>query len=330
MNVSLKEQADNLIRIYTQVNKDYKWKNSSNMNNLIALSHVMKEKAYSKEAIDRVNSYIKKNTGAFSCYRQKSVLFSALLVLDFADPETHFNILLNYEKRLKEYGFRSYTYRPVTAYTLLLTCEEEKIDERIGKAYEIFSKMRKNHPWLTSGDDYPLSILLAASDKSLQNIMDQIESLYDALHRVGFSRGNGLQFLSHILSLTPESDRDKALRCKELYDFYKARKLKIYSANYGSLGLLTLLSESSREAAEEVAEASRYLRENRGMRWLGKETVFLTAASLVSAKQIKNMKENSGILETNALITVESLIAAQTAAMLGATCAAAAAASSSG
>lgn len=330
MNGGLKEQADNLIWIYTQVNKDFKWKNSSNMNNLIALSHVMKEKAYSKEAIDRVNSYIKKNTGAFSCYRQKSVLFAALLVLNFSDPEVHFDILLDYEKCLKEYGFRSYTYRPVSAYTLLLTCEEEKIDERIVKAHEIFSRMKKNHPWLTSGDDYPLSILLAASDNSLENIIDQIENLYDDLHRAGFSRGNGLQYLSHILSLTPDSDREKALRCKELYDFFKVRKLKIYSANYGSLGLLTLLSGKSREAAEEVVETSRYLRENRSMRWLGKETVFLTAASLVSAKYIKNMKENSSIMETNALITVESLIAAQTAAMLGATCAAAAATSSSG
>ena len=329
MSHTLKESAENLIKTYRQVDKDYKWKNSSNMNNLIALSHVIKDKEYSKIAIDRVDAYIKKNTGPFCCYRQKSVLFSALLVLGFPDPEDKFDTLQNYEQKLKDAGFRSYTYRPVTAYTLLLTCEKEKIDFRIAKAYEIFIEMRKHHPWLTSGDDYPISILLASSEKPVREIMDEIGSLYQALNRVGLSRGNGLQFLSHILSLSPENNEDKAFRCKELYDFFKHKKLKVYSSNYGSLGLLTLLAQRSQEAAEEVMVVSNHLRQDRNIRWLGKEIVFLTATALVSTMSLQNFLDSSVLMETSAYITIEDLIAAQTAAMLGATCAATAIASNS-
>lgn len=329
MDYVLKESIDNLIGIYTQVNKDYKWKNSSNMNNLIALSHIMNERDYSKQGLDKVNAYIKANTGPFSCYRQKSILFSALLLLGFPDPENRFNILQDYEQRLKDAGFRSYTYRPVTAYTLLLICEETKIDEKITKAFEIFTEMRKDHPWLTSGDDYPLSVLLASSEESIRTIMNDIESLYHSLNKVGLSRGNGLQFLSHILSLSAESNENKAARCKMLYDFFKQNKLKVYSTNYASLGLLTLLAEKSQEAAQEVVVVSNYLIEDRNTRWLGRETLFLTATALVSTILLQNFQNKKALIDTNAYITLENLIAAQTAAMLGATCAATAVASNS-
>lgn len=327
MDQVLRDNSNNLIDIYRQVYKDYKWKNSSNMNNLIALAHILNEKDYSKERIDTVNEYIKMNTGPFSCYRQKSVLFSALLALSFPDPKSKFDTLQDYELRLKEKGFRSYTYRPVTAYTLLLTCEGKKIDERIAKGFEIFTRMRKDHPWLTSGDDYPLSILLASSQESVETIMQEIDDLYKALYSTGFIRGNGLQYLSHILSLSPESDEYNVAKCKALYDYFRKSNMKIYSSNYGALGLLTLMAERSQEAAHDVLLVNRYLRENRTIRWLGKETLFLTAVALASCLLLKKLQNSKALIEVNSCITVQHLISAQTAALLGATCAATAVAS---
>lgn len=327
MESGLQARADQLLGIYKAVSKDYKWKNSNNMNNMIALYHVLRGKEYSKEKIDRVNRYIKKNTGPFSCYRQKSILFSALLAINYPDPEDKFDILLDYEQKLKYNGFRSYTYRPVTAYTLLLTCKEHEADERIAKAYKIFTDMRKNHPWLTSGDDYPLAVLLAGSDEPVHILMEKIEMMYDDLTKAGFGKSNGLQFLSHILTFSTEDNRTKAERCRKLYDIFKENKLKVYSSNYGSLGLLTLLEGKSEEAAYEVIRASRYLSEDRKYRRLGKETVFLTAAALVCDLYLENMKKESEIIQTTSFITIEALIAAQSAAMLGATCAATAAVS---
>ena len=322
MDLSLRLNVDKLINIYRQVSKDFKWKNSGNMNNLIALSYVMKGKDYIKEEIEQVNAYLKQNTGPFSCYRQKSVLFSALLVLNFPDPKAKFDILLDYEERLKQSGFRSYTYRPVTAYTLLLTCAPNKVDLRIAKAYEIFKAMRKAHPWLTSGDDYPLSILLAETEKPTSVLMSEIEGLYKELHQAGFHKSNGLQFLSHVLSLSRENNKEKAERCRKLYTYFKENKLKIYSRNYGSLGLLTLLGGQSDKAAMTVKEVCEYLREDRSIRWLGKEALFLTATSLVTFVLLERIEKGSDLIQTNAFVTIESLMAAQNAAMLGATCAA--------
>lgn len=322
----LRDKANELIRIYKQVNRDYRWKNTGNMNNLIALTYVMKGQQYAKQEIDRVNAYIKKNTGPFSCYRQKSVLFSVLLYLNYPDPETKFDSLLDYEDKLKSFGFRSYTYRPVTAYSLLLTCAPEEIDRRIAKAHEIFVEMRRNHPWLTSGDDYPLSILMAKERDPVPEIMANIESIYAELKEAGLSKSNGLQFLAHILSFSAESTPEKVRRCMDLYTFFKENKLKVYSGNYGSLGLLTLLREKSGEAAAQTLSVSNILSEDRGIKWLGKEIIFLTASALVCDLFLDNMKTPE-VIQTTAVVSMESLLAAQTAAMLGATCAASAAAS---
>ncbi len=321
MDSLLRKKSDELIKIFHQANKDYRWKNSTNMNNLIALSYVMKGKDYSRIDIDRINQYIKKNTGPFSCYRQKSVLFSALLYLNFSDPEKRFDTLLDYEEKLKSHGFKSYTYRPVTAFTLMLTCDNSQVDARLAKAYEIFTEMRRNHPWLTSGDDYPLSILLARIDRPISSVTDEIEELYQGLNEVGFSKSNGLQFLSHVLSLSPENNMEKALRCRKLYEYFKENKLKIYSSNYGSLGLLTLLEEHSDKASRQIKETSHYLGQDRSFRWLGKGTLFLTATSLVTSLVLESMKKGSELVQTNAFVTIEALMAAQNAAMLGATCA---------
>ncbi|HHV65789.1 MAG TPA: DUF4003 domain-containing protein [Peptococcaceae bacterium] len=329
MEQILRSRADKLISIYDQVSKDYRWKNSNNMNNLIALSYVMKDKVYKRSDIDRVNEYIKRNTSPFSCYRQKSILFSALLYLNFPDPEAKFDILLDYEKKLKEYGFKTYTYRPITAYTLLLTSKPTEVEKKLAKAYEIFREMRKNHPWLTSGDDYPLSILLADTAEPVSSIMAKTEDLYRSLHEAGFRKSNGLQFLSHILSLSTENNWSKAARCWDLYQYFKENKLKVYSSNYGSLGLLTLLEGRSTKVARNVKEVSEYLAENRRFRWLGKDILFLTAATLVSFSMLENMKSGNELIQTNAFITIEALMAAQNAAMLGAACAATAASSGS-
>ncbi len=329
MDALLEQMTSKLAANYKQINKDYRWKNSANMNNLISLSYVMKGKEYSRENIDRINTYISQNTSPFSCYRQKSILFSSLLYLNFPDPESKFDILLDYEERLKMSGFRGYTYRPVTAYTLLLSCDPGKVDVRISQAFEIFTEMRKNHPWLTSGDDYPLSILLTETERPISGIMADIEDLYNSLNEAGFSKSNGLQFLSHVLSLSSEDNKAKAFKCRKLYKYFAENKLKVYSNNYGSLGLLTLLEDESDSVAAEVKEVSQYLAEDRSIRWLGKETNFLTATSLVAFHRLEKEKNKTKLIHTNAYITIEALIAAQNAAMLGATCAATAASAGS-
>jgi hypothetical protein len=51
MDKQLQEKAEQLLDIYNETSRDFRWKNSSGMNNLMALFHVIKGRAYSAERI---------------------------------------------------------------------------------------------------------------------------------------------------------------------------------------------------------------------------------------------------------------------------------------
>lgn len=76
MDKQLRVKADKLQEIYNEASRDFRWKNSSNMNNLIALFHVMKGREYSAERIGIINEYIKDNTSVFPAIDKNLFFFS--------------------------------------------------------------------------------------------------------------------------------------------------------------------------------------------------------------------------------------------------------------
>lgn len=178
--------------------------------------------------------------------------------------------------------------------------------------------MKKNHPWLTSGDDYPLSVLLASSDTSVSSIIENMEECYKLLNENGFGKNNGLQFLSHILGFRQEENKIKVLRCKEIFNRLKENKMKVYSGGYPVIGFLSILGEDGYVAVEQVIEIVQSLKSTKKYKWLTKETHLFTAAALVSEVYIENMKSQKQLIQTSIGISIEALIAAQTVAAIAA------------
>lgn len=328
MEELVKQKLDRLIDLYQQVSKEYKWEQSLT-NHFTALTYTLNNKEYNKEELDSVRKYMKKSTGVFSYYRGTSmIILSALLASQYDSPEQKFDKILEFDKRMKEAGFKNSMYLPIANYALLTTCEEECIDARINKAIQIYKEMKKNHPWLTSGDDYPLSILLADSDMSVNNIIENMEQCYRLLNESGFGKNNGLQFLSHILGFREEENKIKVARCKEIFDKLKENKLKVYSGGYAVIGFLSILGEGAYEAVNSVVEIVKILQSTKKYKWLTKETHLFTAVALVSDVYIDNMKNQKELIQSTIGISIEALIAAQTAATIAAASGAAAAGAS--
>ena len=328
MEELVKVKLDRLIELFEQVSMQYKWEQSLT-NHFTALTYTLNNKNFDKEKIENVRNHMKKTTGIFSYYRGTSkIILSSLLACQYDNPSQEFDKMLNYDKRMKEAGFKNSMYLPIANYALLATCTEEWVDARINKAIEIYKEMRKNHPWLTSGDDYPLSILLADSDMSINNIIENMEECYKLLNENGFGKNNGLQFLSHILAFRQEENKVKVLRCKEIFDKLKDNKMKVYSGGYAVIGFLAILGEEGYGAVEQVIEIVKTLQSTKKYKWLTKETHLFTAAALVSDIYIENMKHQKEIIQTSIGISIEALISAQTAATIAAASGAAAAGAS--
>lgn len=321
---TLKSKIDKMVDLYSSIQKQYIGQ-ASMIKQFAALIYTQKDREFSKKRIDDAMNTIKKNTGIFSPYRGTSMfLLGMLLCSQYDNPDEVIMKMMGYHEKFRENGFKNSQYLPIANYALVLTCEDSLVDSRIKKAYDIYSEMKSNHPWLTSGDDYPLCILLAEHNNSIK----VIEDYYTMLNQRGLSKSNGLQLLSHILSFSSEDIVTTSDRCKAVYDRLKENKLKLYSSYYGALGLITLLDDEGNEIVDDLIEAAHYINGLKKYKWNGKGLNIILASALVSDEYIKEKSSNSSLLDTTISVTLETLISAQTSAILAGTIAASTAATS--
>ncbi|MTI79860.1 MAG: DUF4003 domain-containing protein [Firmicutes bacterium] len=328
MDNYLQTQLDSLVDLYNIMKKKYRWKANDISLRFAAYLFCLRSKPFDESQYDEMLKYIKKNTGLFSSHRTQAFTLTALLITRFDDPKQAHSDLLDYESLMKNEGFKSSQYLSIAAYALLLTCPKNSTPQRVKKAFEIYKRMKENHYWLTSADDYPVAVLLSDSEDHLDKIEKEMESCYQQLNDAGLRKSNGLQFLSHLLTFSPEATERKVARCKETMNYLKQHKLGVSSTYYGAIGFLALLGEEADKAKEEVREAVDYLKNIKGFKWHNKDLNILIVASMISNKYMEDTKHQQ-MLETTLGISIQALIAAQTAALIAATSAAAAASAAS-
>lgn len=329
MEDRLKLKLDKMISLYEYLRKEYKW-NDDLMLRFTAFIYTVHDREFDKKQFDEALEYIKTTSARFSHYKSDQAFsIAALLINKYDNPKEAFDKQLKIEEKLKASGFKKSSYLCIASYALMLTAKEEDWDQRIERAAEIYKGMKKDHFWLTGADDYPVVMLLAASPESSEKITNNAEECFNKLHEAGFSKSNGLQFLSQILTFVPKPTEDKIKACKDVFHYLKDNKVKIYYSYYGVIGFLEVLGDDTMEAAEEVVEVYEYLRANKDFRWLGNDMNVLMATSLVCNEYVQAKIQEQTLIEATVGVSIETLIAAQTAAMIATTTAATAAVTAS-
>ncbi len=317
MNSLANQQLVKFENAYKTLTKEYRWSSSQLINIFTALIYTLSDREFDREIMDKMHRLMKENTGFFSHYRSYDRFFmSALLHTKFENPEENFIKLLELEDQLKQEGFTKGTYSGLASYILLTSVNSDSVHKTIRRAKQIYGRMRDRHFWLTGQDDYPLAVLLAASGEEVESIESKVEGLFEQLHNSGFSKTNSLQFLSHILSFGKDNMEDKVEKCKSVVNYFKSKKIKINSTHYGTVGLMALMFNNEYEFLEEILEVIDYLKSRKEFKWTSKEILLLIASSIITAGNIEKYKEHEELLKTNLGLTIQAVIAAQTAAMV--------------
>ena len=246
---------------------------------------------------------------------------SGLLNLNKDCPMDEFDRILENYSVMKSAGFKQTTYLPVALYTLSMVYQGSDCSGYAEKAVDVYKEMRSNHPFLTSGDDYALAVLLANERSKL----DRIEEYYHGLKSSGFSVSNGLQMMSHILAFSDESVASVVDRCVEIGKTLKANKLKVYSDYYPAIAIMALIGSDS--YTQDLVEVAKYLKTQKQAKWLGKGIVVMLASAIV-ATVVSGKADDEKIIAT-LNVSVQTIIAAQQAAMIAAVSVAAASSAAS-
>ncbi|WP_105615397.1 DUF4003 family protein [Vallitalea okinawensis] len=323
MKLEYEKKIELMMSNFESLRNAFKWEHDL-ASHLIALNCAIRGKELDIQKIKDIKSYIKSETGMFSPFRGvSSYVISGLLSVGQKNPTEAVNSMLANEKILKSTGFKNSSYLPTALYTLENVYDGVDVNHFSKKAMTIYREMKDNHPFLTSGDDYALAILLASADRQL----NALEKYYDMLNEFGFRKSNGLQMLSHILAFSDKDIRDNVVRCEKVYAFLKSQGVKVYSEYYPALGVISLLDDEKDEILDDLVEVLNFIKNQKGYKWLGKGMNLLIASAIITSEYIEN-KSNDTLVSTTLSISIEAIIAAQQAAMITAISAATVAAAS--
>jgi len=289
----------------------------------LAINAFKANKDVDVEAINSLMKFMKMNTKLFSPFRSNRFIFSSLLQMSYKHPEDAFIRIRDHIDLLKANGFKKAQFQPMMCYTLDSLLFADKIQDMaiqtesyrvsvVEKAKEVYEHMKANHPWITGGDDYGLALIIAHANKD----MDRVESMYEGLHNRGLKKGNDLQSLANILSLTEDNESDIIERVLEFMEISKTKGLKINTTMYSGLGLIALV-ENDHKHLEHVIEVTNELKKTKKYKWLDKKLLFMFAVAIIS-EELKYELSTKTIMETTLAVTIEELIMAQTAVMIAA------------
>lgn len=312
MNHSLLQRCQLFVTNRDIVKDNFKW-DSALYHPLVATLYAEKNKTVDPLRIKDCKETIKKNTGFFSEFRATVHLPVAALLSLQEQPEAKFQEILRAHEALKK-EFRSSAYLPLSAFFMAVMLEAAAYDGVVRRAKDIFQRMKKEHPFLTSGEDCGFAVMLAMSDMTPSAAIIEMEKCYSIL-KSRFSIGNALQTLSHTLTFGEDSAQTKCDRVLRLFDLLKENNCKYGTgAELAVLGVLSLSAPDLSATVRDIAEVSDFLAGQKGFGALGigKTQRVMYAAILVSQQSQPTSPNALGLTAVN---SVTSLLIAQQAAM---------------
>lgn len=327
MRSTLSTLCNNFIENRDAIKSDYIWESSYMYPVAAAIftgAHQQADAGRLKEA----EYVLKDNTGIFSNFRGTLKLPMIALLGVSANPEEKMQNALEVYRLLKELFWNS-TYLPVASMVIAGLVAPQKYSAVAARTRHIYELMKQEHPFLTSAEDSVFAALLALSDLTDEQIVQQTESCYQLLREEFFS-GNAIQSLSHVLAIGQGSPEAKCRRLLNLYYALKENGMR-YGREYElpTLGVLSMLPVGIDALTMDVAQVDEYLADQRGygLFGVGRKQRLMHAAMLVACDYADG--ENQTVMNTAALNGTIALIIAQEMAICATIAASSAAAAAS-
>ena len=200
-------------------------------------------------------------------------------------------------------------------------------EEHLERLAVIYRRWRTEHRWLTNANDLPAAALHASRDVPVDDLASDIERAYNRLHDAGFTRGQQLQLVSHLLAVDPRGTDAGVDRFCDVAERLRSREERVGPSRYDEVALLALTQGSAADVVDGVLGNRDRLREVRPRP--DKSVAFTLAAGIeLSADTERAGEDSAGDLA--ALQSIRAILDAQQAAIIAGASAGAAAGAAAG
>ena len=270
------------------------------------------DRAVDRERLERCKAMVKSTTGPFSSFRGNIKLPLICMLAAGDEPEARWEGTERTYGLLKE-AFFSSEYLALAALILSEEVPEADIPALAARGKGLYQRMKKEHPFLTGQEDSVFALLLAESQRTDDELIDDMEACYRLLDE-RFPKGDALQSVSHVLALSQEAPEEKVHRLIALFDgiqraggkYGKDRQLPILAA-------LSLAKGSVDELVQGLMALDGLLSQQKGYTGvfgMDRRTRMMHAAMLLSLPDRQPELVNAAAQQTTL-----ALIAAQQALM---------------
>jgi len=173
-----------------------------------------------------------------------------------ADSHEHPNLFLSEHKRLHEafaeHGLpRGGIPETMAILILHLAAGRHLVDLwTLARMRHVYDAMKERHWWLTGSDDLPACAALTAIEGDVEQIVADIERVYQDLHEGGLATGDRLQSAANLLPLTHCSVDELLARYNALLIGIDDRGPVELREEYSALALLASLDHPAKRVLE--------------------------------------------------------------------------------
>ena len=187
----------------------------------------------------------------------------------------------------------------------------------------IYDEMKKHHRWLTGSDDFPACAILTGQDGTPHEIGNKTEAIYSELRSLKFQQGDALQTAANLLFLAEGTPQQVTQRTAALKAEFREHKVRISQPHYDELAMLAFLKQPAEKVVAQVISNRAELKKIRPRMDAG--TTFNLAVGTAFVGLSGKDLDAVSLSRTKALIDMQTVLAAQQAAVAGAAAASAAA-----
>ncbi|MBO4680390.1 MAG: DUF4003 family protein [Clostridiales bacterium] len=229
-------------------------------------------------------------------------------------PEKYLDDFLSVYKKVQQGKLLENDFMVLSSILILDLGLQDGCDEIISKANELTKRMKKDHPILTSTDDASFITFLAISNKSVDQILADLEEGYEYLTKTCKARVNAdpAYELCEVLAVSYGDMKEKCDKVMRIFNAMMKRDAEYGSGSaFSSLGAFIDVDAEPETVANEIVEAELCLKDMKGFGGMSmdRRTRVMFASLIVAGVYGKNLEAagNSVIANTLALVWAKQI-----------------------
>ncbi len=268
MNSKVQERCEIFLENRDKIHKAFILEN--NMIEIVSAASLAQDGvAVEVDKLKECRKLLTKKEGYFSDMRGNNELIIAAAMTKQEDPEKYVDEVHNVYKIFQKGKIFGSGFRALAAKAIVEAGHYSDAEPIVEKTTAILKAMTKRHPFITDDRDTSLAAILAMTDKSVEEIDNEVEEIFSIIKGKFVLHDNAAHSLSQILAVYDGSPASKSERILTLYEAFKNADVQ-YGKDYelATLGSLYNVDKNADDLASEIIETAELFKKHSGFKFL--------------------------------------------------------------